>query len=55
MIDWVNSWKSSNKKNKYSITVRLGKLTLFEFKICPCTNEGCSRFRFIILNLGFQL
>lgn len=55
MIDWVNSWKGGNKKNKYSITVRLGKLTLFELKICPCTNERCSRFRLIILNLGFQL
>jgi hypothetical protein len=55
MIDWINSWKSGNKKNKYSITIRLGKLTLFELKICPCTNKGCSRFRFMILNLGFQL
>ncbi len=55
MIDWVNSWKSGNKKNKYSVTIRLGKLTVFELKICPCSNQGCSRFRFMILNLGFQL
>ncbi len=55
MIDWINSWKSGNKKNKYSVTIRLGKLTVFELKICPCSNQGCSRFRFMILNLGFQL
>ena len=55
MINWINSWKSGNKKNKYSITLRLGKLTLFEIKVCPCDNEGCSKFRFMILNLGFEL
>jgi len=55
MIDWINSWKSGNKKNKYSVTIRLGKLTVFELKVCPCKNDGCSRFRFMILNLGFQL
>ena len=36
MIDWINSWKSGNKKNKYSVTIRLGKLTLFEIKIFLC-------------------
>jgi len=55
MIDWINSWKGGNKKNKYSVTIRLGKLTVFELKVCPCTNDGCSKFRFMILNLGFQL
>ena len=66
MIDWINSWKSGNKKNKYSVTIRLGKLTVFELKICPCNKviiksmrtkkyEKCSKFRFMILNLGFQL
>ena len=55
MIDWINSWKSGNKKNKYSVTIRLGKLTVFELKNCPCTTEGCSKFRFMVLNLGIQL
>ena len=27
MVNWINSWKSGNKKNKYSVTIRLGKLT----------------------------
>jgi hypothetical protein len=66
MIDWINSWKSGNKKNKYSVTIRLGKLTLFEIKICFCGRikiksmktkkyVKCSKFRFMVLNLGFQL
>ena len=55
MINWINSWKGGNKKNKYSITVRLGKLTLFELKYCPCNNESCAKIRFIIFNLGFEL
>lgn len=55
MINWINSWKSGNKKNKYSVTVRLGKLTVFELKICPCSNNGCSKFRVMLLNLGFEL
>jgi len=55
MINWVNSWKSGNKKNKYSLTFRLGTLTVFEFKFCPCNNESCNKFRFMIFNLGFEL
>ena len=54
-INWINSWKSGNKKNKYSLTLRLGKLTVFEFKICPCYTENCSKFRFMLFNLGFEI
>ena len=32
MVNWINSWKSGNKKTKYSLTLRLGKITVFEFK-----------------------
>ena len=55
MINWINSWNGGNKKEKYSITIRLGKLTVFELKWCPCTNDGCNRFRFMILNFGFEI
>jgi hypothetical protein len=66
MVNWINSWKGGNKKNKYSVTVRLGKLTLFEFKYCPCDRviiksmrtkkyEKCTKLRFMLLNLGFEL
>lgn len=55
MANFINSWKSGSKKNKYSLTFRLGKVTVIEFKFCPCNNEGCSKFRFMILNFGFEL
>jgi len=55
MVNWINSWKGGNKKNKYSVTVRLGKLTVFEFKYCPCDDKGCSKVRLMFLNLGFEL
>lgn len=51
-INWINSWKSGNKKNKYSVTFRLGKLTVFEFKVCPC-KEGVA-FRVMVLNFGLE-
>ena len=51
-INWINSWKSGNKKNKYSVTFRLGKLTVFELKLCPC--KDCVAFRFMVLNFGFE-
>jgi hypothetical protein len=55
MVNWINSWKSGNKKNKYSITLRLGKLTLLEFKVCPCNTNGCVKFRFMLFNFGFEI
>ena len=36
MINWINSWKAGNKKEKYEINFRLGTLTLFEIMVCPC-------------------
>jgi hypothetical protein len=54
MVNWVNSWKSGNKKQKYSLTLRLGKITVFEFKICPCNEESCSKLRVMLFNLGFE-
>ena len=35
--------------------MRLGKLTVFEIKICPCDKNNCSKFRFMLLNLGFEI
>lgn len=55
MVNWVNYWKGGNKKNKYSLTVRLGKLTVFEFKYCPCDSKGCTKVRLMLLNLGFEI
>ena len=38
-----------NKKEKYSLTCRLGTFTLLEIKI------EYGRYRFMLLNLGFEL
>ena len=54
-INWINSWNSVNKKNKYSLTFRLGKLTVFEIKVWPCDKDKCSKFRFMLFNLGFEI
>ncbi len=59
MVNWINSWKAGNKKERYEINFRLGTLTLFEIMVCPCVtckNKGtCPRFRFMILNFGFEI
>ena len=59
MINWINSWRAGNKKEVYKIDFRLGKVTVFELSFCPCwecKNKGkCSRFRFMILNFGFEI
>lgn len=48
-INWINSWKSNAKKNKWCLSFRLWKLTLLEFEL-----EEKS-FRLIVLNLGFEI
>ena len=57
MFNWINSWSSGNKKEKYEITIRLGKLTLLEVKACLFCEEGCSRkrFRVIVFNFGLEI
>jgi hypothetical protein len=57
MINWINSWKAGNKKQKFEINFRLGTLTVLEAKLCLFCEKGCSakRFRLIILNLGFEI
>tara|TARA_B100000519_G_C14252620_1_gene443264 strand:- start:2040 stop:2231 length:192 start_codon:yes stop_codon:yes gene_type:complete len=56
-MNFINSWKKGNKKEKYEITFRLGTLTLLEIKACLFCEEGCSkkRYRVILLNFGFEL
>ena len=56
-MNWINSWKKGNKKEKYEISFRLGRLTVLEAKFCLFCTEGCSakRLRLIILNFGFEL
>ena len=59
MINWINSWTSGNKKDKYELTFRISTLTVFELMFCPCwkcSNKGtCPRFRLMIFNFGFEI
>ena len=53
-MNWINSWKKGNKKEKYNIEIRLGRFTVLEIKLCMCSKSECSKFRIILLNLGFE-
>lgn len=58
MINWINSWKAGNKKDRYELALRISTLTVFELMFCPCwkcEKKSCKRFRFMILNLGFEI
>tara|TARA_R110002012_G_scaffold316968_1_gene532626 strand:+ start:235 stop:471 length:237 start_codon:yes stop_codon:yes gene_type:complete len=48
-INWINGFDAGNKKEKYSLTLRLGTLTLFELKVDK------THIRFMLVNFGFEL
>ena len=49
MINWINGFDAGNKKEKYSLTLRFGTLTLFELKIDK------TQLRFMVLNFGLEI
>lgn len=57
MINWINGFRAGNKKEKYSLTFRLGTFTVLEIKACLFCEAGCTskKFRFMVLNLGFEI
>ena len=57
MINWINGFNTTNKKAKYKLELRIGTFTVLEIKLCLfCEKDcSCSRFRFMICNLGFEL
>ena len=58
MINWINSWRTGNKKEIYKIEFSLGMLTVFQLRFCfctPCDTNKCSKFRFMLLNFGFEI
>ena len=57
MINWINGDAAGNKKQKYEFNFRLGTFTVLEIKACLFCDENCTakRFRFMILNLGFEV
>tara|TARA_R100001082_G_C4254832_1_gene113044 strand:+ start:328 stop:513 length:186 start_codon:yes stop_codon:yes gene_type:complete len=59
-INWINGFNAGNKKQKYELNFRLGTFTVLEIKLCLCENcenkkAYCSKFRLMILNLGFEI
>jgi len=52
--NFINSWKYSNKKSRYDITIRWGTFTIFEIYYCPCDRKGCKRFKLMIANFGVE-
>ena len=54
-MNWINSWKEGNKKEKYNMEIRLGKLTILEMKYCACSVKKCAKFRVMLFNLGFEI
>lgn len=56
-VNWINGFKPGNKKEKYELSFRLGTFTVLEIKACLFCNKdcSCSRFRFMICNLGFEI
>jgi len=60
MINWINSWKAGNKKDRYELALRISTLTVFELMFCPCwacenKKASCVRFRLMILNFGLEI
>ena len=55
MINWINGYKATNKSEKYELNIRIGTITVLEIKLCMCDVKKCSKFRFMIFNLGFEL
>jgi len=49
MINWINGFDAGNKKEKYSLTLRVGTLTLFELKIDKM------HLRLMVVNFGFEI
>ena len=58
-MNFINSWKKGNKKNKIDLCIRFGVFTLLEINICfekQC-EEGCKcpKVRLILLNFGVEI
>ena len=49
MINWINGFDAGNKKEKYSLTFRLGTFTVLELRF------AFTSIRFMLFNLGFEI
>tara|TARA_R110002020_G_scaffold312905_1_gene528294 strand:- start:299 stop:454 length:156 start_codon:yes stop_codon:yes gene_type:complete len=49
MVNWINGFDAGNKKEKYSLTFRLGTFTVLEIKVDK------SQLRFMVVNFGVEI
>ena len=48
-INWINGFDAGNKKEKYSLTFRLGTFTILEIKV------ESTKVRLMVVNFGFEI
>jgi|TARA_R110000803_G_scaffold65124_2_gene126257 hypothetical protein len=49
MVNWINGFDAGNKKEKYSLTFRLGTFTVLEIKVEK------THLRFMVVNVGVEI
>ena len=49
-VNWINSWKKGNKRDKFEATIRFGRITVLELYYNPS-----KEFKFLIFNFGIQI
>ena len=58
-MNFINSWKKGNKKNKIKIALRFGTLTILEVYMCfssMCEKDcKCPRARLMFFNFGVEI
>ena len=58
-MNFINSWKKGNKKNKIDICLRIGMLTILEINLCfenQCEADcKCPRARLMLFNFGIEI
>ena len=58
-MNFINSWKKGNKKNKIDLCIRFGWVTILEINICfekQCeTDCKCPKIRLMFLNFGVEI
>ncbi len=55
VVDFINSWKSTTKKRKYILSLRIGKIDFiyFEYKLKD-KNRKHNRIRLMLFNYGIE-
>lgn len=54
-IDWINSWKSGNKKKKFKVSIRLGLIDVVYISVWVCAKTKNYKLRCMLLNYGFEI